>query len=499
MSSTTAPVTSAALAQRLRVAAGALLPEPPTPTGEVWTDAAVLLEQLVRFVARDPRPEYLWLLYVAVSTTFPTPDELSACAREFELRTPDQAMFYLLDAVLANTRQCGDPELEIELVTGGVLVEVDFSSRHDIHTGIQRVVRSTVPRWHRDHDLRLVAWTPGRAALRTLAEPETARILRWGDDDDIDDRHPSHIVYRLVVPWRSVVVLPEVPALDTCSRLTALAESSGNRVVAIGYDCIPVVSADLVPIAEPNRFVRYLTVVKYLHRVAGISVSATAEFRGFADMLGTQGLPGPTVVECALPVDAADTAAIEKSVSAVPSILCVGSFEPRKNQLALLYAAETLWREGLRFELRFVGGGGWGGEFPTMVRRLVRAGRPVTVSTAIDEDELRAAYRGAWFTVFTSVHEGYGLPVAESLALGTPVVTTNYGSTAEIGLHGGTVQVDPRDDQALIDAMRMLLTDPEQLAKLREEIRLRPARSWDDYAREVWDALVPGAAVEAGA
>ena len=39
--------------------------------------------------------------------------------------------------------------------------------------------------------------------------------------------------------------------------------------------------------------------------------------------------------------------------------------------------------------------------------------------------------------VFPSVHEGYGLPVAESLALGTPVITTEYGSTAEIAAGGG--------------------------------------------------------------
>jgi glycosyltransferase involved in cell wall biosynthesis len=366
------------------------------------------------------------------------------------------------------------------------------------------VVRSTIPRWHRDHELHTVAWTPGRAALRTLQAPERARILHWGsaDSNDSVDSNGSAVPddisasdnaedWKLIVPWRSVVVLPEVPSLDTCGRLAALAEFSGNRVVAVGYDCIPVISADMVPIAEPNRFVRYLSVVKYLDRIAGISVSATTEFEGFSEMLATQGLRGPTVLECALPVDATDTASVQAPLAERPSVLCVGSFEPRKNQLALLYAAEVLWREGLDFELRFVGGGGWGREFPAMVRRLAGQGRPVSTATAIGEDELREAYRGSWFTVFTSVHEGYGLPVAESLALGTPVITTNYGSTREIGRNGGTVLIDPRDDAALVEAMRGLLTDPEQIEKLREEIRNRPVRTWDDYARDLWAALVP--------
>ena len=43
-------------------------------------------------------------------------------------------------------------------------------------------------------------------------------------------------------------------------------------------------------------------------------------------------------------------------------VLMVGSFEPRKNHLGVLHAAETLWREGLDFELTFIGGSGWGSE-----------------------------------------------------------------------------------------------------------------------------------------
>ena len=47
-----------------------------------------------------------------------------------------------------------------------------------------------------------------------------------------------------------------------------------------------------------------------------------------------------------------------------PTILCVGSLEPRKNHAAVLYAAETLWREGRRFRVQLIGGSGWGTTFP---------------------------------------------------------------------------------------------------------------------------------------
>ena len=100
--------------------------------------------------------------------------------------------------------------------------------------------------------------------------------------------------------------------------------------------------------------------------------------------------------------------------------------EPRKNPLALLYAAEKLWREQLAFELRFIAGSGWGDEALGRIAELRARGRPVTIATALTESELESAYRQARFSVFASLHEGYGLPVAESLAMGTPVITTNY-------------------------------------------------------------------------
>ena len=83
--------------------------------------------------------------------------------------------------------------------------------------------------------------------------------------------------------------------------------------------------------------------------------------------------------------------------------------------------------------------------------------------------ELHNAYSRARFTVFPSLHEGFGLPVAESLEHGTPVITTNYGSTEEIGRDGGAILIDSNDDEELVAAMRRLLTDDELIEQLRRE------------------------------
>jgi glycosyltransferase involved in cell wall biosynthesis len=373
------------------------------------------------------------------------------------------------------------------VVTDQVVVDVDHSARHDLHTGIQQVVRRTLPIWERDHPILPVAWTNDRAAWRTLTIPERQRVLRRGLKSYAGPARPLV----LVVPWRTVVVLPETPPEEACGRLAALAQYSGNKIVAVGHDCIPVVSADLVPASETQRFARYLTVLKYAAGIAGVSHSATTEFAGFAAALPAQGLPGPAVSECLLAIESLSGGDEPTPRPPDPPLLvCVGSLEPRKNHLSLLYAADRLWREGLQFQILLIAGSGWGDEVPARIRQLQQAGRPITTRRSATDGEVQAAYRAARFSILPSLHEGYGLPVAESLACGTPVITTNYGSTREIAAGGGALLIDPRDDETLVDAMRRLLTDDALLETLRHQARTRPSRTWEHYAADLWDHLV---------
>lgn len=487
-----------ALRQRLRAAAPYLLEAVPPPLEDAAEDSGVVLIALVDSVRASGDLEHLWLLWTALASAFPTGDELLDARRFLQLADTGGSVAWLLDATHAAVLNAGTPTAEMTVVEGGVLVDVDFCATSDHHTGIQRVVRETMPRWVRDHDLLLVAWSEGNGAMRELLPHEADRVLRWRGvhDTDVEEVPRTSSAPALVVPWRSTVVLPENPEPQRCPALAALAQHSGNAVTAIGYDCIPVVSPELIHPGLPDRFVQYLSIIKHARTVAGISTSATEEFRGFARMMPSQGLPRPEVVEVVLPVEVPPLDAIPSTSRDVPLVMSVGSFEPRKNQQAVLHAAERLWREGHEFRLLFIGGGGWRTEFDSEVNRLAAAGREVGVAMRIADTELWQTYRDARFSVFTSLHEGFGLPVAESLACGTPALTTNYGSTAEIAAEGGALTVDPRDDDALLDAMRRLLTDDTLVKELEEAARQRPARTWDDYARELWPVLTAPATTD---
>ena len=455
---------------------------------------APLLLALSQEVQRSDRTETLWLLLAGFLGSFPQPDHMKWARRELRLVTPNEAARVILQIGVENPVGWAEVDIEVDVVVGQVVVDVDFCAKYRHNTGIQRVVRETLSRWEATHDVVLVAWTMSGSSMRSLSAEEHERVIAWDGQGAIANRPPRDPDgVRLVVPFRSRVVVPEVPQLYQCGPLAALAEYSGNAVGMIGYDSIPVISPNTVGVPETERFVNYLTVVKHAHRVAGISETAAEEFGGFASAVAAQGLTGPTTVAVTLPIDKPTTDVVEASDAlGDPMILCVGSQEPRKNHDAVLHAAEVLWAEGLTFTLCFIGGGSLVNlrHFDRRIAGIRARGGSIEVLRGVDDQRLLRAYHEARFTIFPSVHEGYGLPVAESLALGTPVITTGYGSTAEIAREGGCLLVDPRDDEQIVDAMRTLLTDDVELELLRAEASGRTNRSWDDYASQLWNELV---------
>ncbi|WP_051640138.1 glycosyltransferase family 1 protein [Cellulomonas sp. URHE0023] len=438
----------------------------------------------------DPeRADVRWITWTAIRGAYPTASELIEFGRFIALASLRHAESVMFEELL-RFPSTGNLEMEIEVVHQGVVVDVDFTARNDTHTGIHRVVREVLPRWSTVHPITAAAWTDSYTALRTLDPTERGRVFHHGRA--VEARSSTVAPQRLVVPWQSTIVLPDVPNAAASDRLGTIGSMSGNDLSLIGYDMIPVTSAETRPFADALGFAQYLTVVKHARNIAAISRSATTEFSGFASSLAAQGLPEPTVREVVLTEDAPPHHEAVVRRTGRPRVVCVGSREPHKNQRTVLHGAERLWREGLDFELELIGGDGW--SVDGLERAIARAqslGFPVLDTGRVDDDYLWEALRSAEFTVFVSLHEGYGLPVADSLACGTPVITSNFGSQQEIAEGGGCLTVDPRSDASVTDGMRRLLTDAALLQQLRAEAVARPARTWDQYADELWHALVP--------
>jgi glycosyltransferase involved in cell wall biosynthesis len=112
-------------------------------------------------------------------------------------------------------------------------------------------------------------------------------------------------------------------------------------------------------------------------------------------------------------------------------VLTVGTLEPRKNLIRLAEAARRA-----DVELRVVGARGWGD--------VHLNGAGIRWLGAVDDDQLATLYRGALCLAYPSLYEGFGIPVLEAMACGTPVVTSAGGATEEVA-GGAAVLVDPHD------------------------------------------------------
>jgi len=178
-------------------------------------------------------------------------------------------------------------------------------------------------------------------------------------------------------------------------------------------------------------------------------------------------------------------------------VLYVGSIEPRKNLVRAIDAyADSTIRGAWPFVI--AGSRRWGSDAV-----LDRADAPdiaghVRFLDYVADDDLPALYSGARFFVYPSLAEGFGLPVLEAMACGTPVLTCSSSSLPEV-VGEAALLADPDDTVALRDAMNRLAGD----AALRDTLGARGiarARTftWDRTACETMRLILAAAGGPAG-
>ncbi len=167
-----------------------------------------------------------------------------------------------------------------------------------------------------------------------------------------------------------------------------------------------------------------------------------------------------------------------------PFILSVGTIEPRKN-LARLVQAFSLLRGNADMELVLAGGRGWLSEEIYTAPAKFGAADRVRFLGFVPDPDLPALYSLAALFVYPSLYEGFGLPVLEAMACGSPVITSNNSSLPEVA-GGAGLLVEPREVEGLAAAMQRLLDD----AGLRRDLARRGLEragrfSWEASARQL--------------
>ncbi len=168
-----------------------------------------------------------------------------------------------------------------------------------------------------------------------------------------------------------------------------------------------------------------------------------------------------------------------------PYLLCVGNRKPHKN---VVTAVEVLARlRARRPELRLVLAGPRFRGSDGVAERAAALGVADAVVDAgpVSEDRLRALYRDAECLLFPSLYEGFGLPVLEAMASGTPVVASDRTSVPEVVGDAG-LMVEALDADAMAAAVERLWSDGALRASLVTRGRERAAAfTWEAAASRV--------------
>lgn len=309
----------------------------------------------------------------------------------------------------------------------------------------------------------------GRAAAR----PELGGVERWARElaarlDAEVHRPPAAFAHRAGHLWEQAV-------LPRLARDAELLVNPAN-LAPLSFDRNVVVIHDVAALREPSwysgMFVRWQRIVlpriaRRAVRVVTVSAFSAAELRA---TLGVEALVVPGGVDH-------DRFVPGEPRTARPYVLTVASRTARKNLGALAETARRLAAEGI--ELLAVGGS----------RPQFRSERvPVRELGPVPDDELPGLYAGAQAFVLPSLYEGFGLPVLEAMACGTPVVASDRTALPEI-CGGAALLADPLDQSAIADAVLAAIGD----AGLRERGLARAAEfSWERTARELRAALPLG-------
>ncbi|MEW5720742.1 MAG: glycosyltransferase family 1 protein [Chloroflexota bacterium] len=368
-------------------------------------------------------------------------------------------------------------------------VGIDFTSASRERAGIGRYARELIRALSRlDHANRYVLFVPRDAHADLLRFDWSANfsIVRA----PLTERYLAALWHRARVPLPIEAFVGAVDVFYSPDFL--LPPTLARRKLVTVHD----LSYVRVPECFPAPLLNYLNraVPPSVARADLILADAASTQRDLVDVYGVPHEKIRVLYSGVDPrfrpdVSAQSKTRVRELTHGKPYLLSVSTIQPRKNYARLIEAFAILNSKSQihnsNLQLVIAGGRGWMYEeiFQTVERLNLRE-RVIFPEFFADED-LPALYAGATLFVYPSLYEGFGLPIAEAMACGAPVVCSNASSLPEVA-GDAALYFDPRDVDAIADALVRVLSDELLRASLRARGFAQAKKFlWEKAAREL--------------
>lgn len=384
---------------------------------------------------------------------------------------------------LHNTILCMDARMLAQ--NGGTGVSTYARALERVHAEISQNRALLSDRKKLDEALPVIAGRPGRWLRALWPAPRKAQRLPPRDGSAVlfvNDAFRLAQVYFDVHNRPLPVRVPGPPGIMHWTYPVPLVLLGWRNLYTV-HDTIPLAHPELTPIDRK----RYQRLLNQLGKSAASLITVSNAARD--QILGSLRCAPSFVVNCGLAVetDPVDQSVLPGRLTQGGYMLVCGTVEIRKNIASVLTAYN---RSGIALPLVIAGPDGWGGhDISTMIAETPGAIR----LPYLHRNVIRTLIHNARALIMPSLAEGFGLPVAEAMALGTPVVTSNRGALAETA-GDAALTIDPLDVTALAAALRRLAGDEALCQALvaagrRNALRFMPERFAERLA-QVYNAAM---------
>jgi glycosyltransferase involved in cell wall biosynthesis len=377
---------------------------------------------------------------------------------------------------------------------------IHHTGEYERNTGVQRVCRNLASTLSATgHELIPVRWCAEREAIIRAEERWTTGLARFGGPEiavQPEEGVPVHLTAadagRLDTAWLLLAEVPHVAGEVAPNLAVALdyARFHGLRSAAVFYDLIPLRQPGYEGMADAHEL--YARTLVAADLVLAISVHSANDLRRWWTEHHYDCARLPTVLALPLPEEMrghARTTQPDEPPTPPIRFVALGTIEPRKNQLKTMRAFVRLCVRRPDLDLRLELVGGIHEAVKDEVEELVAQENRMRLHGYVSDAEVVRLVSASQATVFTSLDEGFGLPIAESLWQGKPCLCSDHGSMAEIAAGGGCLTVSATDEAAIERGLERLAEDSSLRRRLAEEACDRKLGSWHDYGEKVAKAL----------